>query len=530
MYFKNLIIGSGPTGVVAASEILKKNKDVLILDVGLGLEEENLKIKNNFLRDKNIKAFKDEINNYCKSHNRYKNPNLKFPFGSDFVFRNNGIESFFFKNNLDIVSSNAEGGLSNIWGTICSPFFREDIKNWDIKYSEYYRNLKDTEELIPIMSSADNLDNFFDVKIGKKHNYNLSELSQDLMFFLNENEEDLNKNGIFYGRSKLAVSNKYSFNKVDCQECGLCHYGCPYDCMFNAKFLLEELKNNKDFAYKNNILVISINRKDQNNILKCYDFNKKHEILIECRNLFICSGAFSTAHILLRSNLVKKKKLTLKESQRFYIPFFYKGKTGNNIQEKKNTLPELFLEVFNKNICEKSIHLQFYTFNDLMFKPFKKIFGPFSGIFLKFFSFFFNRVVVLVGYLHSDYSSKINISLNNNLLNSKIDVEVNDNSKKIINKTILFLKEKFSKKFLIFDILLNINSPGSSYHYGSSLPMTLEVKQEDCTNLNGELSNYSNIYVLDSSILPDMPASPTTFNTAVNVSRIINNLSKENIL
>jgi hypothetical protein len=165
-----------------------------------------------------------------------------------------------------------------------------------------------------------------------------------------------------------------------------------------------------------------------------------------------------------------------------------------------------------------------------MFKPFKKIFGPFSGIFLKFFSFFFNRVVVLVGYLHSDYSSKINISLNNNLLNSKIDVEVNDNSKKIINKTILFLKEKFSKKFLIFDILLNINSPGSSYHYGSSLPMTMEVKQEDCTNLNGELSNYSNIYVLDSSILPDMPASPTTFNTAVNVSRIINNLSKENIL
>ena len=52
----------------------------------------------------------------------------------------------------------------------------------------------------------------------------------------------------------------------------------------------------------------------------------------------------------------------------------------------------------------------------LMFKPFKKMFGPFSGFFLKFFSFFFNRVVVLVGYLHSDYSSKINITLNNNIV------------------------------------------------------------------------------------------------------------------
>ena len=92
-----------------------------------------------------------------------------------------------------------------------------------------------------------------------------------------------------------------------------------------------------------------------------------------------------------------------------------------------------------------------------MFKPFKKIFGPFSGFFLKFFSFFFIRVVVLVGYLHSDYSSKINITLTNNPLNSKIDVEVNNESKKIIKKAIIFLNEKLSKKFLIIRSLLNIN-------------------------------------------------------------------------
>ena len=57
MYFKNLIIGSGPTGVVAASEILKKNKEVSILDVGFTLEEENLSIKNNFLKNKNTEIF-----------------------------------------------------------------------------------------------------------------------------------------------------------------------------------------------------------------------------------------------------------------------------------------------------------------------------------------------------------------------------------------------------------------------------------------------------------------------------------------
>lgn len=135
-----------------------------------------------------------------------------------------------------------------------------------------------------------------------------------------------------------------------------------------------------------------------------------------------------------------------------------------------------------------------------------------------------------MGYLHSDYSSKINITLTNNSLNSNIDVEVNNESKKIIKKVIFFLSKKISKKFLIFGSLLNINSPGSSYHYGSSVPMCLDIQKEDSTSLNGQLKNYNNIFILDSSILPDMPGSPTTFNTAVNVSRIINNLSKENIL
>ena len=97
MYFKNLIIGSGPTGAVAAAEILKNNKEVTILDVGFTLEEKNSNIKNNFLRDKNIKVFKNQINNNDKNYKKYKNPNLKFPFGSDFVFRSNGIENFFLK-------------------------------------------------------------------------------------------------------------------------------------------------------------------------------------------------------------------------------------------------------------------------------------------------------------------------------------------------------------------------------------------------------------------------------------------------
>ena len=39
MYSKNIIIGSGPAGVSAASEFLQNNKDLLILDVGSEIED-----------------------------------------------------------------------------------------------------------------------------------------------------------------------------------------------------------------------------------------------------------------------------------------------------------------------------------------------------------------------------------------------------------------------------------------------------------------------------------------------------------
>jgi hypothetical protein len=57
-----------------------------------------------------------------------------------------------------------------------------------------------------------------------------------------------------------------------------------------------------------------------------------------------------------------------------------------------------------------------------------------------------------------------------------------------------------------------------------------ENNLKDQTNLNGELSNFKNIFILDSSILPDMPAHPTTFNVCVNAVRIVENLNNSKVI
>ena len=160
-----------------------------------------------------------------------------------------------------------------------------------------------------------------------------------------------------------------------------------------------------------------------------------------------------------------------------------------------------------------------------MLKPLTKLFGKFVYIFPKLFPFIFGRLNLIIGYLHSDYSNQLVVEKGDNYNEFKIHELKNKNTDIVIEKTIAFIKQNFKKHFFIFNFLLNKNITGASYHYGGSFPMSIE-KKNDSTSLIGELNNYKNIFILDSSILPNVPASPTTINVCINSKRIINEINK----
>jgi hypothetical protein len=531
MIYENIIIGSGPTAVTIANQLLKLNKKVTIIDIGNTIEKKNLNIKNEYLKTKNKKTFLKSIKKN-KILNNYKNPHLKFPFGSEFVFQKNSYEQFTAPENLDYILSNAYGGLSNIWGTMVSPFFHKDIENWDIKYSDYYKNKSDVEEIIPVSSSNDNLQDFFGINFGKAHQFNLSNPAKIFLNNLLNRKKLLNNNGLFFGRSKVAVGNYYSNNNIQCQECGLCHYGCPYDCMFNSSQLFDLHKNNKNFTYIKNKFAKKINYSHKSNFLECIDINTKEEVSFLFKNIFLCCGPISTAALLFRSNLVKSDKVVFKESQRFFLPIFNKKNIKDSTSQNKNVLSELYLEIYDEKLLSKSVHFQYYTFIDIFLKPLEKFFGNYVYLFPKIFPFIFGRLNLLIGYLHSDYSNKIIMTSSPNQESKKYQYSLSFEKNNLINDSIKkitsYLKENLKEDFYISNRLTNINLTGASYHYGSSFPMSnFKNSLKDQTSLNGELNNNKNIFLLDASILPDMPGHPTTFNVCVNAARIIKNLNKE---
>ena len=58
----------------------------------------------------------------------------------------------------------------------------------------------------------------------------------------------------------------------------------------------------------------------------------------------------------------------------------------------------------------------------------------------------------------------------------------------------------------------------------NKLPLSDIVPNKFQTDINGRIYNCKNIHILDSSILPSIPAKPLTFITILNALRITNNL------
>jgi choline dehydrogenase-like flavoprotein len=72
-------------------------------------------------------------------------------------------------------------------------------------------------------------------------------------------------------------------------------------------------------------------------------------------------------------------------------------------------------------------------------------------------------------------------------------------------------------------------NPFSGYHFGSSLPMSNKSLNSTSTDLYGRLKNVSNIHVLDSSILPNIPAGSYSFTVMANAIRIVKSIKDKKI-
>lgn len=501
---KIAIIGTGPSAIAALEELVNTKNQIYIFDIGKNLPEKNLGIKN-ILREKDPTSWTNKQYKIIT-----KNPSVKkslIPkktiFGSEYpYFYDKNIQL----NHVNCYASQAKGGFFNVWGAAMLPMYENDMRDWPIKQSDlsiYYKKILD---VIPYSFKNDGLTRFFSTFNKKSSAIKIPNQAHNLIRSIN----NLNSQKIFCGQSRLAI---YQNGEKKCRYCGTCLTGCVYDSIYNSLDHLNILLEKENVIYRDDTEVLKYSEND--NKVKIFfkgSQNKKGFDIFD--KVFIGAGPLNTAKIVINSNK-NINEVIFSDSQKFIIPIITFDKLDIGIK-KISSLCTIFLEyIFNK---KSIVHMQVSHYNDLLKQKIPSLIEPYI-------SFFTKRLLIGWCGINSKYSHKIHLFKKNNKFFA---------IKKKNNGTYLYI---FQFSLIFFLKMLRIgrlSSPfpfiadvGGGNHFGASFPMKKKPTKSNETDINGKLIDHKNVYLIDSSVLPNIPSTTLAFTTMANSKRIINNVLKQ---
>ena len=525
MSSEHFIIGSGPTGVSAAKALLDRGLKVTMLDAGvtlekskqIALEQTSSNSPGNWNRG-DLEDFKSGTKATAKGIA------LKLAYGSDFAYR--GGEQFISSNgDIGIVPSLAKGGLSNVWGAAMLPYLPEDTTDWPINIRELDPHYRAVLGLTGLAAQQDELAKKFPLFVEPHDGLRTGSIVRALLADLKSNRDVLAQHQISFGHSRLAVAeqNQHGFG---CAACRMCMYGCPLGLIYNSADTLRILRAHPNFNYRQDLLVKTFREVADQVEVKAQYLSSGADVQFAGSRLFVAAGTIASTRLVLESLDATNASVTLKDSQYFLLPLLRnRAPTDFETDEPEHTLAQAFIEIFDRRVSERSVHLQAYGYNELYREAIKNTFGPLFGLTKPIVNSFLKRFILLQGYLHSDYSHQIEARLmprEAGAPTARLELKAKRNAETEATVNRLIKKLQSVKSFMRarpLSRLLKMGAPGRGFHTGGSLPMRSAPGELE-TDVLGTPHGCRRIHVVDSSVFPTIPASTITLTAMANAHRI----------
>jgi choline dehydrogenase-like flavoprotein len=517
------VVGSGPSGIACAQKLIAKGARVTMLDAGLQIEDARTMIVRRVQATDRSSWDRSLLSSYKEGLSvSAKGVKYKTAYGSLFPYKDIAPYRSVYQD-VDACPSYAQGGFSNVWGASSVTYAAEDLKSWPVtpeQLKQYYDEVFSFmpvagSHAIPGISERAGVSAFDELKMSRQ------------VLALNHRIQNLSVQpgvaGFFSGGSRLAVGPcRNDASEKECVYCGLCMYGCPYSLIYNSSSTLEDLKRNKNFKYAAGIFVENLKETGGEVLITIRELSTGHSRILPAEKVYLGSGVLSSARILLRSYDAYDKPIFCLDSQYFLLPLISSWATKNAAREEVHTLAQLCLRI-KKSSSDQASFLQIYGYNDLYQRALRSLFGFSYPVFQGFFNMLLERLFLVQGYLHSDYSSKIKIELKRNAGGSDelfLEGVRNMKTSAVLNDVLRVLKS-MGRKTGVFPVTPRLDRcrPGRGYHSGGTFPMCA-VPRFGESDLWGRPHGFKNVHLVDASVFPTIPAGPITVNVMANASRI----------
>jgi choline dehydrogenase-like flavoprotein len=514
----HFVIGSGPAGVACAQALLARGAQVVMIDAGLVLESSRAELVARMRASPPAQWTAEQLADYKAGMSAgAKGIPLKLAYGSDYPYREADVHLPADYPGVALRPSLGRGGFSAVWGAAMMPYSEKDTADWPVKVSELADHYSAVAKLTGLSAVHDELETIFPLYASPPAALAMSQQAKILRARLEQKRVPLRAAGIHFGQARVAVK----AGAGGCVYCGLCMYGCPYGYIYNSEQTLTGLEQNAGFTYRPDAIVTQLREEGENVRIIGYHRTRREPFEFSTRRAYLAAGVVATAKIVLQSLGLHERPVRLKDSQYYLFPLLLTRSGGDVRHESLHTLSQLFIEIFDEQITPRSVHLQVYSYSDLIGQAVRQPFGPVAGVMEGFARSLEKRLLIVQGYLHSDQSSQIAVTLKKGDPDRlQLQAELNPQVRPTIRRVLRKLR-RHGRQMGAWPLspMLQVAEPGRGFHNGSSFPMR-QFPGELETDTLGRLPGWRRIHIVDASVLPDIPATQITFSVMANAHRI----------
>jgi choline dehydrogenase-like flavoprotein len=500
------IIGSGLSGIAAAVALVRRGYRPTILDAGIKADPETSDLKAR-LRSVEPDAWTQEDLAQLKQMGPAASTGIprKLHFGSNFVYREiDKVTSAQF-DGASILRTFAQGGFSNVWGAVIQPWPQAEFRQWPVSFLDVERHYAHIRKLISPS------------EVSPRASVQAYSVHSDLQ----RSRRRLEAQGIRFNYADLAVRTSDDEVGKGCKHCGLCLYGCPYDSIFSASAQLARMVRQREVKYISNVLVDRVSIANDRIRIEGRTANHNAPISFNARSVFLATGLLESARIILNSSNTHPEPLRIQQSDIFTIPILRYHANAAISQERLHTLCQMIMEIDDSSVSSHPIQLQLYGYNDLYSQILRRRLGVLSRPLRPFYSLISDRMMVAFGYLHSNISSRMWITRSEGSIGRlQVRGDLNEETRTVgraVVRKLFRIRNHF--KAVPIPRQLRFDDPGGGHRSGGCFPMK-EAPNAFETDRWGSLPRLPGLHVVDSSILPSIPAAPLAFTMMANAHRI----------
>jgi choline dehydrogenase-like flavoprotein len=531
-----IVIGSGASGVHFSLSLLKKGYQVTLLDVGWEKPEpvnpldrwssfkENLKDPVKYFLGGDFESVVFPAN-----EGDYYTKYYGFPPSKTHVFHSPG-DYHYISTGFTPLMSFAQGGLAEAWTGGAYPFNDYDLIEYPFNYAEIEPHYSEVARRIGLIGVDDDMSRFFPL-----HQNLLPPLKLDLNSkFLTEEYEKQKQNinkkiGGYLGRSRVTTQSIDTEQRKGCWYCGRCLWGCPSESLYTPSITLSECKKYSNFNYQPGMLVSHF-RYDENQqvlviVAESIRDHSMHEFVAD--RYALAAGTLSSAKIFLNSIYQKTGKIIklsgLMDNRQILVPFINLRMIGKSYNPDSYQYHQLAIGFEAKDRPEEYIHGQITTLKTALVHPvimnlpmdlhtgsifFRNLRSGLGVVNLNLFDRRRDENYVT---LKVDGTNKVSLVIN--YVPAHYEQEL---IRSVLKKVRVFLGKL---KCIVPPGMVQLRPMGASVHYSGILPMANHPAPYK-VNKNCLSYDFRNLYIVDGSTMPFLPAKNITFTLMANAVRI----------